>query len=65
MTAQDVPITVSEIETILAVEEDTRDIDKAIYTIKATVRSSIRSRVATSRAIESREQGTLEITSLF
>jgi hypothetical protein len=65
LTAQDVPITVSEIETILAVEEDARAIDKAIDAIKTTVRSSIRSRVATSRAIESREQGTLGIASLF
>jgi hypothetical protein len=52
-------------ETILAVEEDARAIDKAIDAIKTTVRSSIRSRVATSRAIESREQGTLGIASLF
>jgi hypothetical protein len=49
LTAQDAPITVSEMETILAVEEDAR----------------ARSRVATSRAIESREQGTLGIASLF
>ena len=65
LTAQDTPITVSEMETILAVEEDARAIDKAIDAIKITVRSSIRSRVATSRAIESREQGTLGIASLF
>jgi hypothetical protein len=52
-------------ETILAVEEDTRAIDKAIDAIKTTVRSSIRSRVETSPAIESREPGTLGIASLF
>jgi hypothetical protein len=65
LTAQDAPITVSEMETIIAVEEDAKAIDKAIDAIKATVRSSIRSRVVTSRAIESREQGTLGIASLF
>jgi hypothetical protein len=65
LTAQDTPITVSEMETILAVEEDARAIDKAIDAIKTTVRSSIKSRVATSRAIESWEQGTLGIASLF
>jgi hypothetical protein len=48
-------------ETILAVEEDARAIGKAIDAIKTTVRSSISSRVATSRAIESRGQGTLGI----
>jgi len=65
LSAQDAPITVSEMETILAVEEDAKAIDKAIDAIKTTVRSSIRSRVVTSRAIESQEQGTLGIASLF
>jgi hypothetical protein len=51
-------------ETILAVEEDGQAIDKAIETIKKMVRLG-RNRVATNRAIESREQGTLGIASLF
>ena len=50
---------------MLVVEEDGKEIDRAIETIKKTVRSSVRSRVATSRAVESHEQGTLGIASLF
>jgi hypothetical protein len=64
LTTQDTPITADEINTILAVEEDGQAIDKAIETIKKTVQSN-RNRVATNRAIESREQGTLGIASLF
>jgi hypothetical protein len=60
-----VPITVDEIETILAVEQEAEALDEAIDAIKKTVRSSIRSRVMTNRALESREQGTLGIASLF
>jgi hypothetical protein len=55
LTTQDAPITVDKIETILAAEEDSNAIDKAINAIKKTVRLSIRNRVATSRAMESRE----------
>lgn len=65
LTTQDTPITANEIETMLVVEEDGKEIDRAIETIKKTVRSSVRSRVATSRAVESHEQGTLGIASLF
>ena len=64
LTTQDAPITVDEIEAMQAVDEDGQAIDRAIETIKKTVRSS-RNRVATNRAIESREQGTLGIASLF
>jgi hypothetical protein len=64
LTTQDAPITADEIETIQAADEDGQAIDRAIETIKKTVRSS-RNRVATNRAIESREQGTLGIASLF
>ena len=64
ITTQDAPITVDEIEAIQAVDEDGQAINKAIETIKKTVRLS-RNRVATNRAIESREQGTLGIASLF
>jgi hypothetical protein len=64
LTTQDAPITVDEIEAIQAADEDGQAIDRAIETIKKTVRSS-RNRVATNRAIESREQGTLGIASLF
>jgi hypothetical protein len=49
---------------IQAADEDGQAINKAIETIKKTVRSS-RNRVAMNRAIESREQGTLGIASLF
>jgi hypothetical protein len=52
-------------ETILAVEEDSKAIDKAINAIRKTVRSSVRNKVATNRAVESWEQGTLGIASLF
>ena len=64
LTTQDAPITVDEMEAIQAADEDGQAIDRAIETIKRTVRSS-RNRVATNRAIESREQGTLRIASLF
>jgi hypothetical protein len=64
LTTQDAPITVDEIEAIQAADEHRQAIDRAIETIKKTVRSS-RNRMATNRAIESREQGTLGIASLF
>jgi hypothetical protein len=64
LTIQDTPITADEIETIEAVEEEGQAIDKAIETIKKTVQSG-RNRVVTNRAIESQEQGTLRIASLF
>jgi hypothetical protein len=64
LTTQDALITTDEIKTIQAADEDGQAIDKAIETIKKTVQSS-RNRVATNRAIESREQGTLGIASLF
>jgi hypothetical protein len=51
-------------ETIQAADKDRQAIDRAIETIKKTVRSS-RNQVATNRAIESWEQGTLGIASLF
>jgi hypothetical protein len=64
LTAQDAPITTDEIDAIRAVEEDGQALDEAIDTIKKTVRLS-RNRVVTNRAMESREQGTLGIASLF
>ena len=64
LTTQDAPITVDEMEAIQAADEHGQAIDRAIETIKKTVRSS-RNRVVTNRAIESREQGTLGIASLF
>ena len=54
-----------EIVVILAVEEEGNAIDKAIDIIKKTVRSSTRSRVLTTRAKESLDQGNLEIASLL
>jgi hypothetical protein len=64
LTTQDAPITVNEMETIQAADEDGQAIDRVIETIKKTVQSG-RNQVATNRAIESREQGTLGIASLF
>jgi hypothetical protein len=58
-------ITVDEIETILAMEQEAEALDEAIDAIKKTVRSSIRSRVMTNQALESQEQGTWGIASLF
>jgi hypothetical protein len=46
------------------VEEGGQAMDQAIETIKKTVRPS-RNRLVTTRAMESREQGTLRIASLF
>jgi hypothetical protein len=46
-------------------EEDAKAIDKALDAINKIVRSSIRSRVVTSWAIESQQHGTLRIASLF
>ena len=57
MTANDLQITPTEIRTILVVEEEGRAID----TIKEIVRSSARSKVLTTRAEESVEQGNLGI----
>jgi hypothetical protein len=64
LTAQDAPITTDEIDAIQAEEEDGQALDKAIDTIKKTVQSS-RNPVVTNRAMESQEQGTLGIASLF
>jgi hypothetical protein len=64
LTTQDAPITADEIEAIRVVEEGGQAIDQAIETIKKTIRPS-RNRVVTNRAMESREQGTLGIASLF
>jgi hypothetical protein len=64
LTTQDALITTNEIKTIQTADEDKQAIDRAIKIIKKTVQLS-RNRVATNRAIESREQGTLGIASLF
>ena len=64
LTTQDALITADEIEAIWVVEEGGQAIDQAIETIKKTIRPS-RNRVVTNRAMESREQGTLGIASLF
>ena len=47
LTTQDAPITAAEIEAVLAVDKDSKAIDKAIETIKRTVRPS-RNRVLTA-----------------
>jgi hypothetical protein len=55
---------VNEIEAIQVADKDRQAIDKAIKTIKKTVQLS-KNQVATNRAIESQEQGTLGIASLL
>ena len=59
LTTQDAPITVDEMEAIQAADEHGQAIDRAIETIKKTIRSS-RNRVATNRAIKIGNKGPWE-----